>query len=630
MPKSKTQNPAQTADMDRKIQKFPLSALHLHAINPRQEVTDEEIESLAQSINVVGLIQNLAGIEDKGRVGIVAGGRRLRALQWNAKAEKLDPDTILVPVRLAENDVEAQAWANAENVARQDLNPAAEVRAYAKMAENGAPTASIAKAFAVTVRHVAGRLKLAHIAPEILDALGAGDITLDLAAAFTVIDDHAAQLEAFKTMTRWYEPSPSQVRRLLTEETTRSTDRLAKFVGRERYEAAGGAVREDLFGDDVWFEDQETLNACAQAELDKIAKEYLTAGFKWVEIAIENLDYMAFDKFGRTYAEEVELSEEEAEKFDNLRDIVENEAADEAQKAAFAELKKKLDSEIWSDTQKEHSGVIVYVDHYGSMKAKAGLVRPEDQKPAVDAGICQEARKQSTTKDKGPYSAALETDLTAIRTGAVQMAMLEKPQLAFDLLTFVLSYSDYNTAMTVGIRKDSGDNTPGEKGGYEIDECLTGWRTGKWSSAEGCAKAFLTFRDQSRKEKNALVAEAVAKALSGSLAKKGKGKGNALFEMIAQLCEANVRSVWTPTTAFFKRLSASQLEEIYGEIMGETVSASFAKMKKSDKAARLNALFNEGEARKSLDAAIVARIDSWTPDGMAVEVAKKPAVSKAA
>ena len=457
MPKTKTQNLVQTEDT-RAIQKFPLTALYLHPVNPRQEVTDEEIESLAQSIRVVGLIQNLAGIADKdGRVGIVAGGRRLRALELNAKQDKSDLDSILVPVKLAENDLEAQAWANAENVAREALNPAAEVRAYAKMAESGAPTASIAKAFAVTVRHVAGRLKLSHIAPEILDALGKGEITLDLAAAFTVNDDHAAQLDTFKSVTRWQEPRPSDVRRMLTEESTRSTDRLACFVGRARYEAAGGAVREDLFGDDVWFEDQKTLLSCAQEQLDKIAKEQTDAGFKWAEATVEYPDYQMLEKFGRTYPEQGELTEEEGEQYDRLAESVETDTADDEQQAAFKALAEKLEREIWTDQQKQHSGVIVSIDYRGETKIESGLVRPEDLQDATKAGVCKAPAKWSTTpKEKGLYSAALETDLAAIRTGAVQTAMLEKPQLALDLLTFVLTYSDYNTTSTVGLRQGPG------------------------------------------------------------------------------------------------------------------------------------------------------------------------------
>ena len=58
-----------------------LDQLYLHDLDPRQDVSDAEIETLAQSINICGLLQNLSGLKDsEGKIGIVAGGRRLRAL----------------------------------------------------------------------------------------------------------------------------------------------------------------------------------------------------------------------------------------------------------------------------------------------------------------------------------------------------------------------------------------------------------------------------------------------------------------------------------------------------------------------------------------------------------------------
>ena len=66
--------------------RFPLSKLVLSAMNPRQNVPAAEVEELAESIWTAGLIQNLAGIMDEnGGAEIVAGGRRLRALQLLAE-----------------------------------------------------------------------------------------------------------------------------------------------------------------------------------------------------------------------------------------------------------------------------------------------------------------------------------------------------------------------------------------------------------------------------------------------------------------------------------------------------------------------------------------------------------------
>ena len=63
------------------IQYFPLAQLYVSDLNPRQDADPEGIDLLADSLAMIGLIQNLSGILDaEGRVGIVAGGRRLRAI----------------------------------------------------------------------------------------------------------------------------------------------------------------------------------------------------------------------------------------------------------------------------------------------------------------------------------------------------------------------------------------------------------------------------------------------------------------------------------------------------------------------------------------------------------------------
>ena len=57
-------------------------------------LSEAHIESLADSIERFGLIHNLAGLLDEdGKVGIVAGGCRLRAIQVIAERSKTHPFT---------------------------------------------------------------------------------------------------------------------------------------------------------------------------------------------------------------------------------------------------------------------------------------------------------------------------------------------------------------------------------------------------------------------------------------------------------------------------------------------------------------------------------------------------------
>jgi ParB family chromosome partitioning protein len=105
-----------------------LADLYLSDLNPRQDVAEDGIALLADSLVACGLIQKLAGLRDEtGNVGVVAAGRRLRALNI-AVAER--PELAQVPVRMAPSAFVAEEWANAENTAREELDLVDEVRAY--------------------------------------------------------------------------------------------------------------------------------------------------------------------------------------------------------------------------------------------------------------------------------------------------------------------------------------------------------------------------------------------------------------------------------------------------------------------------------------------------------------------
>ena len=109
------------------IQYFPLAQLYVSDMNPRQDADQEGIDLLADSLAMIGLIQNLSGILDgEGRVGIVAGGRRLRAIaravERDATVTERHPELASVPVRIAPDEATARLWAVAENTARAGLH----------------------------------------------------------------------------------------------------------------------------------------------------------------------------------------------------------------------------------------------------------------------------------------------------------------------------------------------------------------------------------------------------------------------------------------------------------------------------------------------------------------------------
>lgn len=247
------------------IQTLPLFCLTLSSLNVRRTERDADVAALAEDIAACGLKQNLVVIpahystaETEDNFGdkfeVITGGRRYQALRLLADAGRIEPDHP-VPVLVEARDA-AQQTSLSENLHRVAMNPADEFEAFAAIVTQqrlelgeAEAVAYTAKRFGVTVRHVEQRLRLAALAPEILDALRTGTITLDSAKAYAGSTDHALQLKVFaeQAKSNWKPHVASVVRDALRQRSLSLNDRLVKFVGLDAYRAAGGRTETDLF-----------------------------------------------------------------------------------------------------------------------------------------------------------------------------------------------------------------------------------------------------------------------------------------------------------------------------------------------------------------------------------------------
>ncbi|WP_316016177.1 ParB/RepB/Spo0J family partition protein [Roseobacter sp. HKCCA0434] len=599
---------------------IPVSDLALSPMNPRQTVSDEEILALVASIESVGLIQSLAGFDTGERVEIVAGGRRLRALQALAENAADEWAGFAVPVRVTADRTEAQSWASTENIMRAELHPADEIRAFADLATTGYPIEKVAQTFGVTVRRVQQRMKLAGLPAPILDALRADKLTLDAAAAYTLAQDEAHALAVFEDMNGTYYGSEAYtIRRKLTAAMADGGGREGKFVGREDYEAAGGTITTDLFEDKVHFNDAALLTELATAKLEEIATDLRAEGWKWVETSTEDTPWDIKQKMGRTYAEPIGLTDEEQARYDDLAEKVEyGEATDEEQEEAEA-LSEKMDRPgPYSAEQMAHAGVFVTLDWSGKVHIEAGMVRPEDIDAAVEAGICRKSAHVGTgTTEKPKYPQALTDDMTRIRNAAIQRALAKKPELALDLLTFVLASDLSSYAAPVAVNMETMPNMPKNDMGLDEDARFDPTYTVRFKRDAGTVETFETFRASPKKQRNALLTAAIARGFGSDL--HGNGTKRAFVDHIASMLVPNVRDVWTPNEAFFKRLTAAQLDEVFAEVLGKAPSAETVKMKKADKVAALALWFEDPDAQKALTADQKARVKAWHPVEMGFE-----------
>lgn len=250
---------------------IPLSSLMLSQLNVRRTERDAEVASLAEDIAVAGLEQNLvvvpahfttgeAEADWKDRFEVIAGGRRFQALQLLAAAGRLPADHP-VPCRIKARD-EARETSLSENLHRVAMNPADEFEAFAAIAaqwmqNHAAPGAGtspeavqyVAKRFGATTRHVEGRLRLAALCPEVLEALRLGKLSLESAKAYCGTTDHKHQLKVFKTMEKnsWQRHDPRAVRDALRGVTLPLGDGRVIWIGLDAYRAAGGRTETEMF-----------------------------------------------------------------------------------------------------------------------------------------------------------------------------------------------------------------------------------------------------------------------------------------------------------------------------------------------------------------------------------------------
>ena len=606
------------------IESVPFADLYLSDLNPRTVAAESGIEALAENIRRLGLIQNLGGLRDGDGacVGIVAGGRRLRALALLQDDARFQT----VAVRIAPDAETASLWATSENGQREDLHPADEIRDYGAMDRRGVKVADIAVAYGVTEKHVYRRLALAGLPDAVLDALMAGQIGLSHAAAFTVGDDEALMIEVLARVigdakSRWGGLTDHQIKTMLRPNAVKGTDRRAAFVGVDAYKEAGGRIGGDLFADETLFDDPAILDALFAAKLIETADDFArTEGWKWAETHTE--DYLPYGfaearKFGRTYPVEGDLTGAESERYDELAELANGGVLDDEGEAELEALQRKADGSFTAE-QKALAGVILYVRRDGTLEIVEGLVKPEDRKEAEAAGILAPSRHASGEGESAPrseISAALRMDLDRIEKGARQTALLTDPKLALHLLAYHLS-GRMGYGYAFGLTVNAPDNAPETETGFSLDKRLT-TRTERHEGGFDVevAKDFAAFRKRGDRK--------IMEALHGYVASLLTVPDAELGAMIDKATARRTRDVWTPTAEnFFKRVAGPYLNALWRDLLDlaedHPTATTFAKMKKGEKVGKLHDLFNDAGIREAngLSKAQQDRIADWLPEGM--------------
>lgn len=176
--------------------KSPYQMLPIHKVEPnpgqpRQDFDPEELQSLADSIALHGVVQPLTVRElPNGYYQIIAGERRWRAARIADQRE--------IPAVIIEaDDRKVMELALIENLQRQDLNPVEEAMGYQTlMQEYGLTQEDAAKQVGKSRPAVANALRLLNLSDKVLEMVRKGNLSAGHARAVLSLKTQKLQEQA--------------------------------------------------------------------------------------------------------------------------------------------------------------------------------------------------------------------------------------------------------------------------------------------------------------------------------------------------------------------------------------------------------------------------------------------------
>ena len=661
-----------------RIREIPLSRLALAPENVRKTPPDAQADAaLKASLAAIDVLENLVvrvdGPVEDGRYAVVAGGRRLKAMQELAADGAINADHP-VPCQVRSGEVEPGEISLAENVIRIAMHPADQVVAFSKLVQAGQSVSAIAARFGTSERVVEQRLRLGNAAPELLDAYRADEIDLEALKAFAVTTDRERQLAVWEQFSgQGYRPSAAQVKRLLTEERIPGATAIARLVGVDAYEAAGGQVLRDLFARDdesgVWFEDPVLLEKLAMGKLQAAADELATR-WKWATPMID-VEWGDTARHGRiepqpvdrTPEEEAEIGQLEARQAE-LAELDDDEWTEELLSEAES-IETRLDEieggiearATWRREDFAMAGCIVTIAQDGEFQVIAGLVKPEDMPkpdesgnaaapagnghdpdaaahaahvagPSVATPMASPKDREAEARKEAGVGIGLADDQRSIRIALVKAYLAGDFEAAFDLTLFqmgraVFTPGYHDHALDIAVKE-----TPDRPNTRMNDAEFADWSPGEamladrshlsfdWLAIEDAGESFAALRALPRADKQALFAACVARTVKGQLAFEPQARPE-LEATIARLDIDFAKHLRPTATMYWSRINKSRVLDIARTVFGLAWASARSKYKKPALAEAMEAAFAAGDPPVGVSAAMHAKALAWVPPGFA-------------
>ena len=487
-------------------------------------------------------------------------------------------------------------------------------------------------------------------------------LTLEVLTAFTLGVDHETQLAVWRQVKHQPYLGAHAVRRLLTQGAVPADSRLGAFVGLAAYEAAGGAIRCDLFStrEEGFMDDAALVRRLAIEKLEAKAAE-LRSSWAWAKPMLDP-DYGFTAEYRRVHPKPAQLSPEAAEEIARLEqrlaeldDIAEDDWTDELAAEAeqleerHAELARTAeDQAVYSDQDRavagcyrhdrrswrvpglrrsrrtrrsrEEDGADISETTADSGRRPNGSVTSEDEQASGPTLT----REQTVRKECG-LSQVLVDDLKAHRLQITKAHLAADFAVAFDLALYSLCIEVLHlgyrphpldlTAVETPLRSSLNDlaDTPADRLLEAHRQALeTDWL--RLPPAEG----FEALSALPREAKQRLFAWCIAAALNGQLAVEDRA--NPVLECLGQRLAIPFAEYWRPTAAnYWGRAKKAHGLAVADAVLGARWVRDHADDNKPALAAALERAFDPMTAAEciGLDRAAREAAAAWLPPGMA-------------
>ncbi|MFB5013877.1 ParB/RepB/Spo0J family partition protein [Enterobacter hormaechei subsp. steigerwaltii] len=585
------------------VEYVPLSDLVKSPLNVRSiPYSVDSVRGLADSIETLGLLQNLIvhTLAD-GQSGVAAGGRRLTALQLLAQEGRLAADHTVMVKRVSD-DIAALASV-AENEQRAAMHPAEQIAGFRTLAGQGKTPAQIGDALGFGSRHVQRMLKLANLAPSLMEKLAQDELTVEQCQALCLEDDPARQVEVFENVKASWSNAPAHlIKRAITETEMRTDNAKFRFIGRDAYEAAGGYVREDLFSQDEGdgTADSVLVERLVQEKLERIAQDIQQReGWAWSRGRAARIWYHGED--GKEFVQPAEpdpVYTPEQQRLGALREQYDtyDSVCDESDaiEADILAIQAAAEASAWTDDMKSGAGVMVSL-YEGQVYVQRGVrLKADMPEETVTSSVTVPFTSHQPDAAEG-ISVPLLTKMTSERTLAVQAALMQQPEKAVALMVWRMCTCVFSGCLTtthpfrISLTVSHGsltENAPSGKDGAAFNILMTERARLKALLPEGWEKDFTTFFALDGGVLMSLMAFCTACSVDGVQTRDMGHTSRSTLDAVEAAIGFHLRDWWQPTKDnYFGSLKHPQIVASLKEAGLTGAAGDAEKMKKGDAAA---------------------------------------------